>query len=405
MVNWKYIGINEERKEVSGELRAKSQQDVRRQLRARGIRPKKIIAPSMFEVNLAELLVERGLVSPFSRVELLLFTRQLAVMLDAGVPILECLDILAKSQKNINFKKIIKDIAVDVGEGRSLSAAIDGKYGFSLIYINLIKAGEAGGVLSDVMLKLVEFMEKQEKTKKAIKTAMTYPGIVTCVGVGVIYGLMVFVIPKFTEILSGSNQEIPAITQLVINTSNFVGEYAVLMFVGAFVLLVLLSKYIKTEQGKPLFDKFMMNLPIFGNIIIKGNLSSFTRTLSVMLNAGISIIDSLDICIATLNNSIIAKDISSLRQSVTRGETMTAPLLRIEYFPEMVAQMVKIGEQTGRMNSMLVKVSDIFEEDVDDSVSNMTKMIEPLVIVILGGIIAMLLVAMYLPIFMSAGGV
>ena len=405
MINWKYVGINEERKEVTGELRAKTQQDVRRQLRSMGIRPKQITAPSMFEVDLGELLVERGLASPFSRTELLLFTRQLAVMLDAGVPILECLDILAKSQKNMNFKKIIKDIATEVGEGKSLSAALEGKYGFNVVYANLIKAGEAGGVLSDVMLKLVEFMEKQEKTKKAIKKAMTYPGIVICVGVGVIYGLMVFVIPKFTEILSGSNQEIPAITQFVIDTSNFVGEYSLLMFVGGFILFVILSKYIKTEQGKPIFDKFMMSLPIFGNIIIKGNLASFTRTLSVMLNAGIPLIDSLDICIATLNNSIIAKDISGMRQSVTRGETITAPLLRIEYFPEMVAQMVKIGEQTGRMNSMLIKVSDIFEEDVDDSVSNMTKMIEPLVIVVLGGIIAMLLVAMYLPIFMSAGGV
>ena len=404
MITWKYAGTDDKRQEVSGEIRASSEKDARRQLRAKGIRAKTLKKPSILEVDLGELLVDRGLADPFKKVELLGFTRQLGVMLDAGVPILQCLEILGKSQKNRSFKRIIRNVAEDVGGGKSLSIALEGKPGFDVLFINLIRAGEVGGVLGDVISRLVEFMEKQEKTKKAIKSAMSYPAIVIMVGVGVVYALMIFVIPKFTEIIKSSGQEVPAVTQFVIDTSNFIGEYALLMFVSGFIFLVLFFKVIKTKQGKPIFDKFMMSLPIFGNIIIKGNLASFTRTLGIMLNSGVSLVDALEICVSTIDNAIISKDVAQVRQSVTRGETMTDPISRIDYFPEMVAQMIKIGEQTGGMNAMLNKVSNIFEEDVDDSVSNMTKLIEPLVIVVLGGIIAVLLVAMYLPIFQSAGG-
>lgn len=407
MATWKYIGVDKDRKTVSGELEVGSMKEARQKLRNEGIRPKKITPPSILEVDLGELMVKAGLAKPFTKLELLSFTRQLGVMIDAGVPILQCLEILYKSQKNPSFKKIIKKVAEDIGAGKSLSEALalQDKYSFDNIFVNMIKAGEVGGVLDDAILKLVEFMEKDERTKKAIKSAMTYPAVVSLVGVGVIYGLMVFVIPRFTAILSNSGQKIPAITQFVINTSDFIGEYALLIFVVGFILALFLSKYIKTKEGKPIFDKFMMNLPVFGNIIIKGNLASFTRTLSTMLGSGVSLIDSLDICSTAVDSSIIAQDILQVRKSVAQGETMAEPLLRIKYFPEMVAQMVKIGEQTGEMDAMLRKTASIFEEDVNDSVSNMTKLIEPIVIVVLGGIVAVLLVAMYLPIFLSAGGV
>ena len=404
MITWKYIGINERRKQVVGELKARTEKDVRRQLKAMGIRPQKITKPSILEVDLGELLVSRGLASPFKKVELLNFTRQFGVMLDAGVPILECLDILARSQKNTSFKKIIRSISDDVGGGSSLSEALKDKPGFNNIFINLVRAGEAGGVLGEVVIKLVEFMEKQEKTKKAVKNAMTYPAIVVCVGLGVVYALMAFVIPRFKGMIEGSGQKIPAITQFVIDASNFAQEYSLLMFVGGFITLMFLSYYIKTNTGKAIFDKIMISMPVFGNIVIKGNLSSFSRTLSLMINSGVPLIESLDICITSIDNSIIARDISKVRDSVMKGESMSAPFTRIIYFPGMIAQMIKVGEQTGGMNAMLNKISAIFEEDVDDAVSSMTKLIEPFVIIVLGGIIAGLLVAMYLPIFMSAGG-
>ena len=402
MIVWKYTGMNDKRERVTGELRATTQKDVRKQLRGLGIRPQTITKPSIFEADLGQLLIDHGFAQSFTRLELLGFTRQLGIMLEAGVPILQCLEILGQAQKNTSFKKIIREVIEDVGSGKSLSAGLESKPGFDGLYTNLIKAGETGGALGEVVMNLVTFMEKQEKTKKAIKSAMSYPAIVISVGFAVVYGLMVFVIPKFAEIIKTSGKEIPAITQVVMNVSNFFGEYSLLMIVVGFVFLVVFAKLIKTDMGKPIFDKMMMNLPIFGNIIIKGNLSSFTRTLSIMLNSGVPLIEALDICISILDNSVIAKDISRVRNSVTRGETMTEPLLRIDYFPDMVAQMVKIGEQTGGINAMLINVSNIFEEEVDDSVSNMTKLIEPLVIVVLGGMIAVLLVAMYLPIFMAA---
>ena len=252
--------------------------------------------------------------------------------------------------------------------------------------------------------KLVDFMEKRQKIKKAIKSAMIYPSMVILVGLGVVSALMIFVIPRFAAILESSGQEIPAITQFVMETSDFFQEYAILLFVTGSVSILLLMKYIKTKEGKPHFDKFMMGLPVFGTIILKGNLASFTRTFATMLGSGVPLIESLDICAESVDSSVVSKDISEIRRSVSQGETMAEPLSRIKYFPEMVTQMVKIGEQTGEMESMLKKTSDIFEEDVSDAVGNMTKLIEPIVIVVLGGMIAGLMLAMYLPIFMAAGG-
>ena len=404
MPSWKYVGLDKKRKKMEGTLEAGSIKDVRRQLRSQGIRPQKITPPSFLDVDLGEILIKAGLSKPFTELELLGFCRQLGVMLDAGVPILQGLELLYKSQKNPYFKKLIKIISEDVGGGKSLSDALNGKQGFDNVFINMIKAGEAGGVLSESLLKLVTFMEKSQKIKKAIKTAMIYPAMVILVGLGVITALMVFVIPRFTAILTSSGQEIPGITQLVIDTSDFIQGYAVLIFSIGSVSAFFLMKYIKTKEGKSHFDKFMMGVPIFGNIIIKGNLASFTRTLSTMLASGVPLIESLGICEESVDSSVVSKDIMDVRKSVSQGETMAGPLLRIKYFPEMVAQMVKIGEQTGEMEAMLEKTSSIFEEDVSDAVSNMTKLIEPLVIVFLGGIIAGLMLAMYLPIFMAAGG-
>lgn len=233
---------------------------------------------------------------------------------------------------------------------------------------------------------------------------MTYPVIVCIIGAAVVWGLMVFVVPQFVGMLKDTGQAIPAVTQLVIDVSDFLGNYSIYMVPGALFGGIIIKSYVGTPSGKVVYDNLFMKLPIFGEIVIKGNLASFSRTLATMLGSGVSLIDALDICIDTIDNGVIGKDLTGVKKKVVEGKTLTEPLEAIEYFPAMVTQMVRVGEQTGQVDQMLEKVSDVFEEEVNELIGTMTKMIEPLIIVVLGGIIATILVAMYLPIFMSAGG-
>ncbi|CBW25059.1 pilus-assembly protein [Halobacteriovorax marinus SJ] len=404
MANWRYEGLNKEGKRVSGTIVATSEKEVRRILRNEKIRARKIIPPSILEFDLGDWMVEKGFAAPFGAKDLANFTKQLSIMINAGVPILQALEIIFKSEKQPTLKKSVKNIARDVGEGQTIAEAMEKQKGFNKLYCNLVKAGEAGGILDEILEKLSVHLEKQEKTKAQVKSAMMYPFIVTLVGFGVIWGMMVFVVPQFVGMLADTGQEPPWITQMVIDTSEFLGLHSLKMLGVLFVLGVIVNSFIKTPSGKVVFDSLTMKMPIFGMIIIKGNLSTFSRTLATMLSSGVSLIDSLDICIETIDNGVIANDVKVIRKEVVQGKTLTEPLMKIEYFPDMVSQMIKVGEQTGQIDQMLEKVSDVFEDEVNTLVEGMTKMIEPIIIVVLGGIIACILVAMYLPMFMSAGG-
>ncbi len=404
MANWKYEALDKNGKRVSGSVDGTSDKEVRRILRAQGLRPKKIIPPSILEFDIGDWMVEKGLAQPFGYKELASFTKQLAIMINAGVPIIAALEILYKAEKNPSLKKAIKNIAKDVGEGQTIAEAMEKNKGFDKLYCNLVKAGEAGGILDTILNKLNEHMEKQLKIKSQIKSAMTYPMIVVLVGIGVIWGMLVFVVPQFVGMLKETGQEPPAITQFVMDASEFIGNYTIYIIPAVFVAAVLLASWIKTPAGKLVFDNIMMRMPIFGTIIIKGNLASFSRTLATMLSSGVSLIDSLEIVIDTIDNIVIANDLKEVRLRVTEGKTVTEPLEKITYFPAMVSQMLKVGEQTGGIDQMLEKVSDVFEDEVNEAVAGMTKMIEPIIIVVLGSIVAVILVAMYLPIFMAAGG-
>lgn len=404
MANYGWEGLNKDGQRESGTLNAVDEKEVRRTLRAKGIRVKKITPPSILEFDIGEWMVKKGLAKAFGPKELMTFTKQLSIMNNAGVPIIQSLEILFKSERNPSLKNAVKTIAVDVGEGKTLAEAMAKQKGFDKLYCNLVKAGEAGGILDDILKKLAEHMERTEKIKGQIKSAMTYPAIVLVVGLAVVWGLMTFVVPQFVDMLKDTGQEPPFITQLVIDISNFVQEYTLIGVPGIFVLLLLLQNYIKTETGKIAFDNFMMRLPVFGGIVIKGNLASFCRTMSTLLSSGVSLIDSLEICVETIDNGVVAKDLKTVRKAIEQGKTLTEPLTKVDYFPDMVSQMIRVGEQTGQVDQMLEKVADVFEDEVNDLVSNMTKLIEPFIIVFLGGMVATVLVAMYLPIFMSAGG-
>ncbi len=401
---YKYIGIAADGRKVEGEIDANDERHAKRTLRRQGIRAKKVTAPSPFDIDLGVWMVDKGFAKPFGKDELNRFTKQLSILINAGVPIMECLDILSKQEKNLSLKMSIKNIMEMVSSGKSLYEGMSNQKGFDKLYCSLVKAGEAAGILDTILVKLAEFMDKQEKIKKQIKSAMTYPTIVLVVGVAVTYGLMVFVVPQFVGMLKESNQKIPAVTQFVIDVSNFFQDYTMVMIPGAFVLFLIFVNFIKTKEGKVAWDRTTMKAPVFGNILIKGNLAGFSRTLATMLSAGVALIEALDICIETIDNTQIAKDLKQVRASVVKGKSITEPLGRIKYFPPLVNQMVKVGESTGNLDTMLVKVADVFEDETEDAIKTMTSLIEPIILVGLGGLIGTVLIAMYLPIFMSAGG-
>lgn len=404
MGKYRYQGFEAGGKKIDGTIEADSEKEARKLLRRQNIRATSISAPSILELDLGEFLADKGLSKPFGQAELMRFTRQLAILINAGVPILESLEILEQQEKNPTLKKVVRNISVQVEEGKSLYDAMMGQLGFTKLYCSLVRAGESAGILDTILNKLAEFLEKAEKLKKQVKSALTYPVIVLIVGIAVVFGLMTFVVPQFVSILQESNQEIPWVTQTVIDISNFFQNYTLLLIVGLFSTTMIFLNYIKTTTGKKQWDIFTMKAPLFGMLVIKGNLGSFTRTLATMLSAGVPIIDALEICIETLDNTQIAKDLEKVRKAVIEGKSITEPLKRIRYFPPLVTQMIKVGESTGNLDQMLIKVADVFEEEVEELVHNLTKLIEPIILVVLGGIIGFVLIAMYLPIFMTAGG-
>lgn len=404
MPKFKYVGFTADGKKVENSIEADTIRDAKKILRRQNIRTTKIVPPSFFEADLGQFMIEKGFARPFGRAELMRFTRQLAILINAGVPILECMEILHKQEQNMVLKRVVKNISMSIEEGKSLYDAMSTQNGFDKLYCALVKAGEAAGILDSILVKLAEFLEKAEKLKKQVKSALTYPVIVVFVGIIVIFGLMTFVVPQFVDILKESNQEIPWVTQTVMDVSAFFQNYTLLLIAALVAGTMFFVNFIKTKEGKAAWDRFTMKAPLFGMLVIKGNLSAFTRTLATMLAAGVPIIDSLEICIETLDNTQIAKDLTKVRQAVIQGKSITEPLSRISYFPPLVTQMIKVGESTGNLDQMLLKVADVFEEEVEELVGNLTKLIEPMILVVLGGIIGFVLIAMYLPIFMSAGG-
>ncbi|MCK5884548.1 MAG: type II secretion system F family protein [Bacteriovoracaceae bacterium] len=403
MANWRWEGIDKNGKKNSGVVQATNAKEVRQALRAIQVKPRKIISPSIFEFDINEWLVQKGFAKPFGGKELTNFTKQLATMVNAGVPLLQSLEILYKQEKHPVLKRTVKNITTNVGEGKTLAESMMLEQGFDKLYCNMVKAGETGGILDTILGKLADHMDKQQKTISQIKAAMMYPALISVVGAVVVWGMLTFVVPQFSDMLISNGQELPAITQFVVNVSDFLNEYLMYMIPSIVFIAIFLKAYIGTPQGKMAYDHFSMKLPLFGGIVIKGNLSSFTRTLSTMLTSGIPLINALDICIETLDNSVISNDIREVKKLVVEGKTMSEPLSKIEYFPAMVTQMVRVGEQTGGLDDMLLKVSEVFEDEVETLITGMTKLVEPLILVVLGGIVGVILIAMYLPMFMSAG--
>jgi type IV pilus assembly protein PilC len=338
--------------------------------------------------------------------EIVIFTRQFSTMINAGLPLVQCLDILSSQQPNPSFKKVTSQIKVDVEAGSTFADALS-KHPkiFDSLYVNLVAAGEVGGVLDTVLNRLAVYMEKNESLKNKVKGAMTYPIIVLCVAFGVVAILMIFVIPTFSDMFKQFGSALPGPTQFIVNLSSFFRKFWWAM-IGFIFALIFGFKWIRTqEKGRFYTDKMMLRLPVFGPLIRKVAVAKFTRTLGTMISSGVPIMDGLEITSKTAGNMIIENAIKTVRTAISEGRTMSEPLEQTGLFPGMVVQMIAVGEATGAMDQMLGKIADFYDEEVDTAVEALTSSLEPMLMVFLGGIIGFVVVAMYLPIFKMASAV
>lgn len=332
--------------------------------------------------------------------EVSLFTRQFATMIDAGLPIVQCLDILTEQSESKLLRKTIHDIRLDVEGGSTLADAM-AKHPkiFDNLYVNMVQAGEAGGVLNTILNRVALFIEKANKLKRKVKGAMIYPTAILAVAVIVVAILLIFVIPVFAELYGSMGKALPAPTQITINISNwFVGNWY-FMFGGLIGIVIAIRAYYQTEQGRMNIDRIMLHLPVVGDLLRKVAVARFSQNMAILLSSGVPILDGLAITAKTAGNRVVEKAIMDSRVSISQGKTVAEPLRESKIFPPMVCQMVAVGENTGGLDGMLRKVAELYEEEVDDAVANLTAMMEPLIMVVLGVILGGLVISMYLPIF------
>jgi len=335
--------------------------------------------------------------------DVIIFARQFSTMIDAGLPIIQCLDILHSQQENKTFKNVMRTIKEAVESGSTLADALKKypKY-FDDLFVNMIAAGEAGGILDTILRRLAAYMEKMAKLKRKVKGALTYPAVTMVIAIVVTAVILVFVIPVFQGMFADFGSALPAPTQFVINLSEFVQGYIIHCIIAIALFVFAFKKFYKTRKGQEAVDDMTLKMPIFGLLIRKVAVSKFTRTMGTMLNSGVAILEALDIVAKTAGNKSIEKAIYSVRSAISEGRTMAEPLTESGVFPSMVCQMIAVGESTGALDAMLTKIADFYDEEVDQAVENLTSLIEPFMLVFLGVVIGGLVISMYLPIFQMA---
>lgn len=388
---------------VRGELEAANETEARVKLRAQKLIPLTVAPKGATKQRAAAKRVSRVKVNAK---DLQVFTRQFAVLVGSGVPILQSLEAMAQGGRSANMTMAIRGVLEAVGRGRPLAEAMAGFPGvFDRLYVNLVKAGEEGGVLDVVLNRLAEYIEKSVKLRGKVTGALWYPAAIIAVAILVISGIMIFVIPNFVKMFQGSGQELPALTRMVVQMSGYFRDYWWMMLGGVIGAIFLIRAYYESDDGRKVIDRILIDVPVFGTLIQRNAIARVSRTLSTLLGAGVRIIDALDIAGATAGNWVIEKGMLDAKDVVSKGRALAEPLQKIKYFPVMVTQMISIGEQTGNIDTMLSKVADFYEDEVETAAEAMTSMIEPLLMVFLGAIIAVIVIAMYLPVFSMAGAV
>jgi type IV pilus assembly protein PilC len=375
-------------------MTAATKEEVITQLRRRNITPTIIIEKP-------KKVSRFGLGGRIKDKDIVVFTRQFATMIDAGLPLVQALDILSTQVENKAFSKTIAQVRVDVEAGATYADALR-KHPrvFSELYVNMVAAGEAGGILDTILNRLAAYIEKAMKLKKKVKGAMIYPAVVTSIAVLVIAVIMIFVVPTFAKMFTQLGGVLPLPTRIVINTSNFIAGIGGLMVFGAIVaVVVFITQFRRTENGKKIIDSILLKLPIFGLLLNKVAVAKFTRTLGTLVSSGVPILDGLEITAKTSGNKIVEYAIMDVRKGVVGGKTLAEPIMKAKVFPPMVTHMIAVGESTGALDAMLGKIADFYDDEVDAAVSNLTAMMEPLLMVFLGTTVGFIVISMYLPIF------
>jgi len=332
--------------------------------------------------------------------DIVIFTRQLSTMIDAGLPLVQGLQILEKQQSNSTFKKTLGEIRSDVESGSTLSDSMR-KHPkiFDTLFNNMIEAGETGGILDTILQRLAAFIEKSMALKKKIKGALTYPTVCLAISMLILVIILVFVVPVFQGLFEGFGHALPLPTQIVVALSEFFKTNFIYILIGFFILSMAIKKIYNTEKGRMLMDRGMLRAPVFGVLLRKVAVAKFTRTLSTMLGAGVPILEALQVVARTAGNKVIEQAVFRVADAIAEGRPIAEPLEESGVFPNMVVQMINVGESVGALDSMLEKIADFYDEEVDQAVENLTAMIEPFMMVFLGGLIGGIVVAMYLPIF------
>jgi type IV pilus assembly protein PilC len=335
---------------------------------------------------------------------LAVFTRQFSVMLDAGLPLVSCLEILGEQEEHRKFREIIQLVRAEVEAGSSLSEAM-AKHpaAFDQLYVSMVAAGEAGGILDIILQRLSTYLEKLYRLKNQIRSAMIYPAVVISIAIVVVYVILWKVIPVFTQLFASLGGEMPLLTRIIIRCSQIVGRYGWGLILIAIGLFFALRAYHKTYRGRRIIDGMLLKLPVIGMLLRKIAVARFSRTLSTLTASGVPILEGLEITAKTSGNAIIEDAVMAVRRSVEEGKTLSAPLRETKVFPPMVVQMIYVGEQTGALDQMLTKIADFYEDEVDTAVAGLIKLLEPLMIVFLGVIIGFIVTAMYLPLYSILG--
>jgi type IV pilus assembly protein PilC len=381
----------------TGELSLNSQDEV-----LSALRKKRIIITSVREKprDIKFSLPKMG--TGVSTRDLAIFTRQFATMINAGLPLVQCLDILSKQTEKENFRVIIGQTMREVEAGTTLAEALAKKENnnvFDELFVNMVEAGEAGGILDDILQRLATFIEKAEALKRKIQGAMVYPAVVMSVAVLATCFMLIFIIPTFARMFSAFGGELPLPTKIVMGLSSFLRSYWWAMVGGLVGFAFLLKRYHGTEQGRMQLDKLMLRVPVLGDVVRKGAVARFTRTLGTLISSGVPILTGLEITARTAGNRVIQEAIMAARASIREGETISAPLKQSNVFPPMVVQMISVGEETGALDDMLTRIADFYDAEVDTAVDALTSLIEPIMIVFMGTMVGGMVIAMYLPMF------
>ncbi len=373
-----------------------------------------VVLTKLRKMNYADIKVKKKPKDLFENIDLfqpkvstkdvVIFTRQFATMIDAGLPLVQCLEILSSQQENRTFKKVLAQIKGSVEGGSTFAEALkDHPKIFDNLFVNLVHAGETGGILDTILRRLAVFLEKSEALKRKVKGAMIYPAVVITIAMAVVTVLLLFVIPVFKEMFEGAGQKLPGPTLLVLSMSEFLQAYFIYIFLTLGLIIFVVRKFYNTQKGRMIIDRFMLKTPVFGLLLRKVAVARFCSTLGTMISSGVPILDALEITAKTAGNVIIEAAIMNTRTAIAEGRTIAEPLMETGVFPGMVVRMIAVGEATGALDAMLAKISEFYDEEVDAAVEGLTQLMEPIMIVFLGGVCGGMVIAMYLPVFSMAG--